>query len=1191
MSTWEEATTPIGFSRSRSFNRKSRKPASKSKTVSIYEDPEVQVLSESPPPEIFGNIQEDRDEFQAFQNNLPEDNDESEIDENPTIDKSYSEKDGKDEENTENNTENESIEGSVIKGTNMTTASPFDAFIRGNSNNTGETMLSSLWGTFTKLPEDNKRIDAETEDDETSFGKNGNADQPYRSDGFTLEGFDSVAKRTIDTVSSFFLMEKAKDSVEIYDKYEEKSFNKYDEDKFDDNYEDDEKSIDNYENKYREKSKKKPPNSAFNSDDDYEDDDSYFLGGNESDDVGRKLGRTSSVSSAENSVKRKKKKKKERNSRKLTSLRQSYEEPPEDFLTNSPVHNSPVRPRRPSRGLSYDLASESLSDYHSDRSMNSLPNETEFPRFESVIPPEPELTLEEKKSRQLATLTVLYANVVRAIREHKWVTVMEFASSNPDLIMFYSPNKRQNIVHILARQKATVPESIMSKIIAMRPKSAAYADDRGCLPLHYAAAFGNKPQIIRILLNAYPDGARTRNIQGNCPLHLAAALGDYGKESFFLLLQAHPQAIKGHNQHFQTPLHLACSKGGQSRQIVQRILTLAKRLGCDMLTNDADGQSPLHLAIKSRAPFDVIESFYICDAQRAFVQRNASDDLPIHTSLSLPDIDPTVVKIILKSAEFTGGVIGGSKLVPIQLAIKRGMQVDIVKLLLLSDFPFQENSIYSGSSDVKFVEHGHSWWHLLCSHSGPYLKVVEEILKEFSQAHVIKLKQLTGPDGSTFLIDSVNDDVKLMFSQLLQFYGRYELVETMDPILSSRADEYLVLDYGSEASYTENSGKEINGSIASEKVLNIFHNASPFYAETKVREWYNLDPAYVVDLIEFHCDENNPSNQKSFYCISYEKEDFSLETYNNRFRSSESTDAWVLKCSKILLKVAFAIQHLHDQGCVHGFIQPKSIAKYGSQWKLKDVGIATHMGRLMGGPFRECAPPEYFRHGNGVKTDESTTTKQSEENDTTKSLPPAPKKTSVRTRRGLGNISSPRRRTTSLMFKRNHAESVSNVSLDQGSQKSQVVNKNYEQVQLDSQEMGQTKEENIGANALSETGNVNKAEDTANARNICVATPAWDIWSYGLLMAHLILGPSGLPGYFTKDSKFNGHKEGVWKVIEYDTRKMAGDNAADLIKELLQPSRERRIQSMDEVIEHAYFSHLPKRTIEKHHEFNQTEER
>eukprot|EP00587_Corethron_hystrix_P000971 CAMPEP_0113306578 /NCGR_PEP_ID=MMETSP0010_2-20120614/5772_1 /TAXON_ID=216773 ORGANISM="Corethron hystrix, Strain 308" /NCGR_SAMPLE_ID=MMETSP0010_2 /ASSEMBLY_ACC=CAM_ASM_000155 /LENGTH=1123 /DNA_ID=CAMNT_0000161271 /DNA_START=281 /DNA_END=3652 /DNA_ORIENTATION=- /assembly_acc=CAM_ASM_000155 len=971
-------------------------------------------------------------------------------------------------------------------------------------------------------------------------------------------GEQEMAKRTLDSVSTFFLGDyKSKEDQD--DPVDDRYYAETEADDDDKSYEE-ESDRDNYVG-IQHKGSKPVYSQSIEESDEY----SYYVGEQNSDDGEAKLNRTSLVSDSTG----------------ITLAEENlvfntFEEPEENMLKKL-----------------------------EQREQRLEHNPVEYPG--PIVFEEAQQAPEDKISRQLATLTVLYANVVRAIRDHKWVTVMEFVSSNPDLVLFSSPNKKQNIVHILARQKATVPESTMSKIITMRPKAAGCSDDRGCLPLHYAAAFGNKPQIIKILLNAYPQGAMTRNLQGNYPLHLAAALGDYGKDSFFLLLQAYPHAIKGSNQNLQTPLHLACSKGGQAKIIVQRLLNLSRQYGYDVLTNDIDGQNPLHLAIRSRAPFDVVESFYLCDALRAFVQTNSAGDLPIHSSLSLPDIDPTIVKIVLKAAEFTGGVQGGSQLVPIQLAMKRGMPDEIIKLLLLSDFPFDSSTIGEELPQLKPVEHGHSWWHILCSHV-EYLVIVEEILRGVSQAHIIFLKYMTGPDGSTILNDAVNREVQFMFHRLLQFHGRYELIATIDPILASRSRVFHVVDYGSESAFLEQSQKqnvELDNSTENElnndnidvdngskrKVeLHVFHNASAFYSEAKVREWYNLDPAYVVDILESHCEENYDDGQKPFYCISYEKEDYVLQDFYIECRSKNSAEAWVKRSIKILRDIAVSIQHLHEQGCVHGYITPLSVGKYGSQWKLKDIGMATHMGRFMSGPLRSCAPPEYFRLVSGHKSDNNMPVEPPAEDNIKKVELQTLKKTTVRTRKGI--ITPEKRRSTfgKKQFMSNDSKNSDDNTL--GRRFFSKKNSGYSLFNTD--EMGvssaaSTKEEQHEKHT---TDNSNEDEenekDTTSIRNLCIACPSWDVWSFGLIVTYLFLGPNNLIDYSDFTSSYE-HREDVWKVLEHEVGKMAGQDAGNLVKYLLHPDKDDRFQYMNYILDHPFFGDLPKYRVRRENIDNEVE--
>jgi len=98
------------------------------------------------------------------------------------------------------------------------------------------------------------------------------------------------------------------------------------------------------------------------------------------------------------------------------------------------------------------------------------------------------------------------------------------------------------------------------------------------------------------------------------------------------------------------------------------------------------------------------------------------------------------------------------------------------------------------------------------------------------------------------------------------------------------------------------------------------------------------------------------------------------------------------------------------------------------------------------------------------------------------------------------------------------------------------------------------------------------------APEMCIASPAWDTWSFGVMMAQLLTGgkhKEALPSHSETDESF------LQKLISFDqtnlenicrsVKKDAGERAADLVEQLLDPSPYRRMKSMNHVLSHRYF--------------------
>merc|ERR1719276_201696 len=87
-----------------------------------------------------------------------------------------------------------------------------------------------------------------------------------------------------------------------------------------------------------------------------------------------------------------------------------------------------------------------------------------------------------------------------------------------------------------------------------------------------------------------------------------------------------------------------------------------------------------------------------------------------------------------------------------------------------------------------------------------------------------------------------------------------------------------------------------------------------------------------------------------------------------------------------------------------------------------------------------------------------------------------------------------------------------------------------------------------------------------------MASPAWDIWSFGVLMTEMLVGKTLLlPSNQESDDEFLEKLIGFDEIqvasIREEVRDNAGDLAADLVSRLLHPNPRERIESMSKVLQ------------------------
>jgi len=106
--------------------------------------------------------------------------------------------------------------------------------------------------------------------------------------------------------------------------------------------------------------------------------------------------------------------------------------------------------------------------------------------------------------------------------------------------------------------------SLLSPVSPLRIFRPETAYER--LPLHCACRRNANPDVVQLLLEAFPHAAVVPDQLGRLPLHYALSNGA-DPAIINLLLQYSPAAARGVDNHGWTPLHVACSVGASIETI------------------------------------------------------------------------------------------------------------------------------------------------------------------------------------------------------------------------------------------------------------------------------------------------------------------------------------------------------------------------------------------------------------------------------------------------------------------------------------------------------------------------------------------------------------------------------------------------------------------------------------------------
>jgi len=393
-----------------------------------------------------------------------------------------------------------------------------------------------------------------------------------------------------------------------------------------------------------------------------------------------------------------------------------------------------------------------------------------------------------------------------------------------------------------------------------------------------------------------------------------------------------------------------------------------------------------------------------------------------------------------------------------------------------------------------------------------------------------------------------------------------------------------------------------------------------YEAELLIRKKHDLSSDFVERIIYDHRVLNyvNASfNTGKLLCIAYERNDITLCELLKGNNPNQRN--WIVKCHRVLSDIAHALQYVHDKCLSHGRLDSSAVAKFLSKWKLLDIGSATEMGNAMNGVLRRSIPPEAVVKTRDKISGETFTEKKARgrktsgkgsgigESSTKKStgcivaMPPTRKKFGVfvfnMNELGLHQYGSkPNGKKPRLSDNASIGDDLNDdftANTDEGSlriiamQEDEIARL---RVALDEKEHVYRRQlaEERATFKMQEIKRVrdSKEKDAGKKYKIVdevrfvpekvMASPSWDIWGLGLIMAELLLGKSVLlPCNQDSDAEFLDELAEFDEIkviaISEEVRDVAGDLAADLIMRLLHPKPQQRIGSIYKVLHHKYF--------------------
>ncbi|GKY93492.1 hypothetical protein MPSEU_000316600 [Mayamaea pseudoterrestris] len=207
--------------------------------------------------------------------------------------------------------------------------------------------------------------------------------------------------------------------------------------------------------------------------------------------------------------------------------------------------------------------------------------------------------LEEALPKTAAETTLQQQAVAREQLEQVWDVVRRWLWSHSSM------EERAEAAHVRGQADATSlhlmcklthpPQDVIQTMVECAPETVSWVDAHGWLPLHHACANGASPDVMRILIEAYPQGKLRQDNQARTPLHFYATRNVDHVSALVLNTEmlADTGAAQLADKGGMLPMHYACAYGTKP----EVLKVLAEAYPESLVATEQHGRTPMHLAM------------------------------------------------------------------------------------------------------------------------------------------------------------------------------------------------------------------------------------------------------------------------------------------------------------------------------------------------------------------------------------------------------------------------------------------------------------------------------------------------------------------------------------------------------------------------------------------------------------------
>mmetsp|Transcript_19506 Transcript_19506/g.38265 ORF Transcript_19506/g.38265 Transcript_19506/m.38265 type:complete len:1975 (-) Transcript_19506:115-6039(-) len=363
------------------------------------------------------------------------------------------------------------------------------------------------------------------------------------------------------------------------------------------------------------------------------------------------------------------------------------------------------------------------------------------------------------------------ADLFKLLAEEKWDAAIALMSDFPMLAEQEEEHTGRLPLHIVAEHNL---HAVVEKVYNLYPGGADAFDRHGRLPIHVAAEHDTLVPL-KFLLSKHPAGADTMKLRptgrlgGGIPLHGACKANASGTVITALLSHNFSSAKKS-DANGDLPIHLLLRNGSNvSVAVVQALLDIYPTAATRA---DMYGDLPLSVALKHECKPEVVKVLLMHNPEAAKVLNGRDGHSPLFLAFQHHANDKTILGLVNHAPERIVAVDKRTGMLPIEMATKQKHSKTIVYDLLRRDMPIDLNE----KTSAKLIPHQYSWNHLVSNSNDLYHDVVRKVLEQCTQPQVIALSHVENTRGEIALA-TATPLCKYEFRVMFRLFHTLEIVD------------------------------------------------------------------------------------------------------------------------------------------------------------------------------------------------------------------------------------------------------------------------------------------------------------------------------------------------------------------------------------------------------------------------------